>query len=570
MSAAQPLALLLAVLAVPLVLAYLHRRRRVCAKVSSTILFRAIAGEATPRRRALAHPRHLVSLLLMVLALLAGVHAIADIRPEGEHPRDFVVVLDTSTSMGVQLPGRATRLEEAVDRLAETLDRLGPDDRVALVTAGADTTVRVGLTRDRARILDTARAQQPAWCGVPRDAESCAARAESALRIADSMCRRSSHGSILLLSDGVGLTVPSTRCSVRHIPVGRSGPNVGITALAVREADALGLAEVHLQLTATGPAREVEVELRVDENVVDVLSLDVPADGQVERLHRLELPPGDLVTARLRRTEQDVLAADDVAATPRRAGQRVSVLLVAKPRRSFVAEALRLHPRVDLTVIGPHDRPPELLPDLVVLETTYGAGSLPPAPRLAALGTAPEEVGLHERGRFAAPEIVRWSTDDPILRFVDLEGLTLPRARTVEATEGIRSLVDSDEGSLAVTTREGEREVFYLGFAPAESDLVLRVGFVNLMANLVEWATPSGTHELSSNVDGAGPALPAIESRIDPPSRLEGTVSGNLPARNAGWPLWQILVLVALTLVTIEWLLPWVAVRRGDKGGHAP
>lgn len=560
MSAAQPLAFLLAALALPLVLAYLHRRKRIVTKVPSTLLFRAIAGEAMPRRNALAHPRHLVSLLLMVLALLAGVHALADVRADGEHPRDLVVVLDTSTSMGARTPSGSTRLETAVDRLAASLGKLAPDDRVALITMGSATTVRVGLTEDRARILEAARAQRPSWCGRGHDAGGCAAQANAALRIADSMCRRSRDGAIVLFSDGVGLAVPSTRCSVRHIPIGTPGPNVGITALAVREADALGLTEVYLQLTvSTRGAREVEVELRVDDAVVDVVSLDVPYDGQVEHLHRLELPLGERVTAHLRRAGEDVLPADDVAQAPRRAGQRVAVLLVAKTRRSFVAEALRLHPRVDLTIVGPHDRSPDGDHDLLVLETPYLAGALPSTPRLVALGTPAADVGLNERGTFASPEIVRWSVDDPLLRFVDLDALVLPRATTVEPSDQQQALVDSDEGALAVLSQWEGRELLYLGFAPAESDLVLRVGFVNFVANLVEWAAPAG--------DGAGEglsnaALPALESRIDPPPRLANTVTGDLAARGSSSPLWRIFLLLMLGLVTVEWLLPVVAARR--------
>jgi hypothetical protein len=567
MSAAQPLAFLLAALALPLVLGYLHRRKRVRTQVPSIILFRGIAGEATPRRSSLAHPRHLLSLLLMVLALLAAVHAVADVRADAEHPHDFVIVLDTSTSMGAVAPNGQTRLEDAVVRLSDLLAKLAVDDRVALVTMGAQTRVRVGLTRDHARIFDVASAQQPSWCGVEPGASDgprgCAAQAEDALRIADAMCRRSRGGSVVLISDGVGVSIPSTQCPIRHVRVGQAGPNVGITGLAVREADALGLAEIYVQLTATGPGHEVEVELYVDDTVVDVLSLDVPAQGQVERLHRLELPPGEHVTAALRHAGEDVLAADDVARTPRRAGQRVAVMLVAQTRRSFAAEALKLHPRVDLTVIGPHDPPPTRSHDLLVLETSYLAGPIPAARRIVALGTPPEELGLQERGRFAAPEIVRWSVDDPLLRFVDLEGLALPRATTLVQRDTERALIDSDEGVLAALGRWNERDILYLGFAPAESDLVLRVGFVNFIANVVEWAAPAAEarpHEAAGR--GLGAALPPLESRIDPPARLGGTITGTLGMRSSGRRLWQFFVLVALGLMTLEWLLPTFATRR--------
>jgi hypothetical protein len=566
MSAAQPLAFLLAALALPLVLAYLHRRGRLRTTVSSTILFRIIAGETSPRRRSFARPRHLVSLVLMLLALLAGVHAVADVRAEAEQPRDFVVVLDTSTSMATRSLDGRTRLDEAMDRLTKLLSKMTTEDRVALVTTGSEVRIRTGLTGDHARILEIAHAQRIERCVTDREAEDCAAMADRALRVADALCRRSRAGAIMLVSDGVGLSVPDTQCPVHHVSVGRAGPNVGITGLSVREADALGLAEVYLQLTANGSPREAEVELRVDDTVVDVVPLDIPEGGQVEHLHRLELPPGELVVARLRTTAEDVLPDDDVATTPRGAGQRLSVLLVAETPRSFVAEALVLHPRVDLTVIRPDERPKTQGYDLLVLETAYEAGPLPQAPRLAAFGTPPEELGLEERGQFVAPEIVRWSLDHPLLRFVDLGELSLPRARTLVSRESERALVDSDEGILGAVTRWDDREVFYLGFEPSESDLVLRVGFVNLVANIVEWATPppepTSTESPGDAVDPAASALPASESRIDPPARLGGTVSGSLAATRSSRNPWRLLVLAALALIALEWLLPVLFVRR--------
>src|SRR5690606_28454195 len=70
MSLANPWALALLGLALPVVAAYLHRRRRTPLRVPSAILLRVIAGQTTPKSRAMAKPRHLLSLLLVLLALL--------------------------------------------------------------------------------------------------------------------------------------------------------------------------------------------------------------------------------------------------------------------------------------------------------------------------------------------------------------------------------------------------------------------------------------------------------------------------------------------------------------------
>ncbi|HET6581890.1 MAG TPA: VWA domain-containing protein, partial [Nannocystaceae bacterium] len=345
MTAAQPWALAALALAIPIVAAYLHRRRRLSKQVPSVLILRAIAGHSKPTKRAWSRPRHLVSLAFVLLALVGLAVALADLRDDDDAPRDYVVVLDTSASMGAG--GDTTRLAEGVDMLDEALAGLRPGDRVALVTTGAQTLVRVGLTEDRERVLELARAATAAGAGTGT---------AGALRIADAICKGARRGAIVLVSDGVGVDVPTTTCPIEHVGVGRGGPNAGITALSVREADALGLAEIYTVITSElGRPQEIELTLKVDDDIVDVISLDLPAHGDVEKLHRVPLPSGERVTAEIGHLDDDQLAADDRATVVRHGGARVSVLLVAETRLSFAAEALRLHPRVDLRVVGPHD-----------------------------------------------------------------------------------------------------------------------------------------------------------------------------------------------------------------------
>ncbi len=546
MNIAQPLLLAMGLLAIPVVGAYLHRRKRKTKSVPSALIFRSIAGDNTPTRRALATPRHLVSLLVVLVALLTLVVATADLRPSDAPPRDYVVVLDTSASMGAtELDSDRTRLDEARETLTDAVSSLGPGDRLALVTSGAQTVVRIGLTEDHPKVLELAAALVP---------QGSSEAMPQALQIADAMAANE-DARVILLTDGVGVSVPELRASPQVVTVGTSGPNLGINALAVREADALGLAEVYLSVSSDiGSDREVEVVLSVDETIVDVFALTVPSKGAVEKLHRVELPEGERVSATLQNHGDDVLGVDDVATTPRIEGERVRVVLVTRTRVSFTAEALRLHPRVDLRIIGPFDTAPSEAADLLILETDYRAGPLPAAPAVLALGVDPTPFGLELGSRVPAPEIMRWSFDDPLFRFVDMDAIELPRAQTVDLAPGVRSLLDSEQGALAVQTRNDDRDVVYFGFAPHDSDLVLRVGFVNLMANVVEWAAPA------PEPDPALPTaavLPATETLLDPVSAIPGTLHGDFADRPASErPLWRWLAWIALGLLVLEGLLP--------------
>lgn len=549
MNLAQPWALALAVLAIPVVVSYLHRRRRTPLRVPSAMLLRIIAGQTTPKSRAMAKPRHLVSLLLVLLALAGLVAALVDLQRDDEQPRNYIVVLDTSASMGATSPGDpTTRLQQAVARLEESVGKLGQQDRVALVTASDRAVVRVGLTEDHGRVLEVARTQEPGGTSEG---------AASALRIADAMCRANEHAVVVLLTDGVGVSTPDTRCSIEHVPVGRLGPNVGINALSVREADALGLAEVYLAVTADRDAPgELEVELYVDDLLIEVVPLDLPAEGEVKRLLRVPMPPGRRVTARLRDPGTDVLAADDAAWAPRRLGGRVRTLLVTETRLSFTAEALRLHPRVDLSLIGPTDQTPEESFDLVVLEAARPSAALPQASHVVSLGAPATDLGFAIRKEgVTGAEIVRWSFDDPLFRFVSFDEVQVPKANVLEVGEGQTALVDSDLGPLAVASNTADQRRIAFGFLPHETDFVLRVGFVNLVANLVEWAAPAPPAAVGEDAEAF--ALPAIESRIDPPSQIDGTARGEFsgPVRTRMAP-WRLLAWLAAAVLALEWLLP--------------
>ncbi len=544
MTPALPWAFAALALAVPVVAAYLHRRRRTDKRVPSVILLRAIVGASRPTRRAWSRPRHVISLFLVLLALVGLVVALADLRDENDRPRDFVVVLDTSASMAAS--DGTPRLTRAIEAVGSALASLHPGDRVALITTGAQTLVRIGLTEDHTRVLALA---QTAVAGGTSEG------AVRALRLADAICSAGREGSIVLVSDRVGVDVPSTQCPIEHMSVGRDGPNAGIVALSVREADALGLSEVHVGIVSElGREQALELTLRVDDAVVDVLSIDVPARGDVEKLHRVPLPPGKRVSASIAHLREDVLALDDEASVARHGGARVSVLLVAQTRLSFTAEALRLHPRVDLRVIGPQDALGQADQfDLVVLEADYQAGPLPLSPKLVALGTTAAKLGVAGRGEVEAPEILRWSFDHPLFRFVDLQGLDVPTAITLLPNAEQTSLVDTEQGSLALAGRWDGRDMVYVGFAPHESDLVLRVGFVNFVANLVEWAAPP----VPDRDDEHSGVLSSIETRVAPPatpvtaaaSRFAGSTLG-------GAPLWSYLAIAALGALSLEWLLP--------------
>jgi len=511
----HPEALALVVLAVPVVLAYLLRRRLQRRVVSSVLLYRALSRERVASRR-LEWPRHLLSLLAILGALAAVVVALSR-RPEAGSTT-WAVLLDSSASMGALLEsGEQTRMEAALDELEGFL-RSRPEDRVALIST-SPARLQVGATGDPAQVLAVARALVPAGPGEN----------ELALQVVSSLCERAEPPTLLVLSHDIDPT--GLGCPVHRGRLGPVGVNVGITALLVREADALGLAEIYLAVEGDrpGPAR---VELSVDGEVVQTVTM---AGG--ERLLQLALPEGEVVSARL--LGRDALAADDRAEASIRRGQRVRVALFTDRPDGFLASALGAHPRVDRAESGTEV-------DLLVLDGVVPE-PMPTARRVVALGIDPTALGLSPGPRVRRPEVSRWEGEDPLLRYVDLEGLHIERSWVVSEPSGGLALVVSGAGPLSVRAPWRGRELAYFGFGTHESDLGLSIAFAHLVANLVEWAAPGP-------VD---PGAPSSDGLLSPdetsPEELPGA---GLPAAGAQLGWWS-LALVALVLLVAEWVLRW-------------
>ena len=546
MSFTNPWALALLAVAAPLVYAYLFRRSNEKRPVASTILLRAIRDEQPAAQRARAKVRHRVSLALVLAALVLVLVALVGPKPGGGGHR-YVVVLDTSASMGARAAD-GDRLARAAASVASLASRLGHDDELALVVTGAETGVRVPPTRTHADVVAQARA-------IAADGAAGDNRDDAlAFELADGLCRDAKRTTILVLSDGAGLAAPPVRCQVAHVALGAPAENLGISALAARSVDGMGAYDLHVAVASTATEeRDVEVTLTVGGSVVDVLALRVPAGGDAEETVRVTVERGQELTAALGGGAPgrgiDALALDDRATVALPDDAPVSVLLVTSRPRSLLAEVLKLHPRVRLTV-APPDAIPAAPVHLVVLEHDP-AGPLPPAARVVGFGAAPPGAPIALGAAATDLGVVRWDYDAPWFRYVDLREIYIAAAKHVV---GGRAILDSASGPLAATARWEDRELVVIGFGGAQTDLTLRAAFPNLVANLVDWAAPTAATARPVGV------LSAAESHADP-AALPG-VAFAVPGRwsDTRWLL-RLAIVLAIGLLLAEQLWMWRARR---------
>lgn len=551
MNLTNPLALGLVALAAPVVWAYLHRRHLQKQPVSSAILMRVIRDEQPSTQRARSRLRHKISLAMVLAALLFALLALVG-PSSSEPPRRVVVVIDASASMGA-----SSRLPRARAAVAGIVAQLGSRDELALVATGAEAGLLVPPTSRFPDVL--ARLDALVARGAAGDNRDDAL----VFRLADGLCREPARTTVVVISDGAGLAVPPTRCPVAHLPMAGEVDNLGIGALAVRSVDGMGVYDVHVSISSTAKeARKAEVTFLADADpaggnaragiVVEVVTLEVPAGGDLAQTLRLTVEQGRTLTAAL--AGDDGLALDDRATVALPDDGPVSVLLVTSRPRSLMAEVLQLHPRVRLAVAAPGALPADPV-DLIVLEDDPRA-ALPPAPHVFGFGVAPGGAPLALGPAATELSIVRWDYDAPWFRFVDLREVFITTARTVT---GGSSVVDSGSGALASSARWDDRELFVTGFGGDQTDLALRAAFPNLIANLVDWAAPRG----ESPPPPIG-VLSAAESHAAP--RLDA-LPGEVYAAQAGWAddgrLLRYGLALAVLLLCAEQLL---TMRRKGKG----
>jgi len=123
---------------------------------------------------------------------------------------------------------------------------------------------------------------------------------------------------------------------------------------------------------------------------------------------------------------------------------------------------------------------------------------------------------------------------------------------------GGESVVDTEAGALVAKAAWGDRELVVTGFAIDETDLVLRAAFPNLVANLVDWATPAG----AAPKGPTSGVLASAESHVTP-RPIAGTAATAAATTGSRWPrIAQILAVLAIALLLGEQALALLRRRR--------
>lgn len=473
-----PLALLLGLLAVPIIVLYMLRLRRREVRVSSTLLWQTLMRDRAANAPWQKLRRNL--LLFLQLAILAAL-VLALARPYLPTPSavtgNVVVLLDGSASMQAA-DGSPTRFDNARDEAARLVNGLGGDARMTLILAGRTPRVLAAATADKAelrRALDTAVA------------DSAPADWSAAFALASGAVQGFEDARVVLISDG-GLPddLPPLPVALVYLPVGSSGENLALTALATRDAE-LG-PQLFASVANTGSREQSAIlSIDVDEVLFDSQRLTIPA-GESRSVTWDLAPDTAVIAATLSGQSDDALPVDDRAWTVPAGDVQTEALLVTEGNL-FLEQLFRVLPGIT-AVTAPPDSDLITEPfDLVVFDGVALPDELPAGDMLI-VNPQPGANGglLGVTGTFSDTVAVRLA-DSPLLTFVDWRTVSIREAQAVDAPWA-DVLVAAEGGPLVLAGERDGQRIAVLTFDLRQSDLPLQIAFPILMANIMGWLSP--------------------------------------------------------------------------------
>lgn len=601
MNLAFPAALWLLALVPLIVLLYMLRARRQNVPISSVLLW-----QRARRELAMQFPiRRLERNLLLLLQLMAAALAILALaQPQLTIPAAAstatVLVMDTSASM--QATDIApSRFEVArTEALGWLVRRGGP---VMVVEAGAVPRVLTPFT-DRPAVTAALMRLRPIDGPARLDQAVALAVAQ---RPAQSRSFAAGVGrpQVIVFTDRAG----SPAQGVTYRVIGRSSRNVGI--IGIRTEGSADTTHAVIQIKNAGPSPET-------------VSLTVFLDDRRLLPRTLLLPPGGTTGVPLVVTGQGTLRAqidlrDDLAID----NTAYAVAGAPPPRVVVIGE----HDRVleaalaaaPVQVAATRNVTAEALAaaDVVILNHTPPT-DLPPGNYLL-FGTTASNLPVAVDGVVRGPQVLRWKSSHPVMRYVNLGGVQIGEALALRPRAG-EVLAEGEVPLIWATEFEGVRAIV-VGFTLQQSDLPLQVAFPIFLSNALTWlggvgqtyqagrpviiparedreALVSGPAGMAMTVPASGgrfviPSLdragiytlragrreirlavnPAPEETEIAPVTSSATTGDSAPTvavQERGVDLWPLLLLLALGVLVAEWLLWLRELPRVEFGKSRP
>jgi hypothetical protein len=494
---------LLALAGLLLVVFLLRGRRR---RVPSSLFFivRRLADRLSVANRRLRLRRRVARALFAAAAVATAVAGLAPHTVSNARPLRELVIVDLSPSLGTS-EGGAPRMRGLRQHLDRYLEQLQEQDTVLLVSAGPQAASTPAL---RGRAVRAAAAQLD-YADAPADVAG-------AVRLAAALAREQPFDHVLLFTDRPGRwerpesAADTGALAPRIVTFGAAVPNAGIEAFDL-EPDPLTPAafDVYLRVSCPGArlaqgTRPLTLTLLNNDRVLQQLRRECAPGVPQEVL--LEDVPLERGQAEVRLDPGDAYPGDDRVMAGVSDAPAAKVVLVS-PGNRFLRAALEALPGVEVELRSPAEPLPQDPRAIYVFDGTVPRGAIPDK----ALFVQPDQQldTLQVQTWRTYPERIDEEADDPLLRGVDLEGLTVKSLVAYAAAPGYRVAATADGWPLILARGEGGRRWVVFAFNPAETNLVYTAAFPVLIANTVRWLALFAAGERPFSRVGEAVFLPA-------------------------------------------------------------
>jgi hypothetical protein len=529
----------------PLLALYILRLRRPKRRVASTLLW---TRQVEDLRANSLFQRMRVSWLLLLQIIAVALVALALAQPQADlgivESGRVVLLIDRSASMGVEDADGRSRLDAAKREAHERVDALfgagffSQAPEVMVVAIAREATVLSPFSTIAARAHDAIDAIEATDETTTLAEALDVARSFMEVPNPDKQGAPQESGVTLeLWSDGriadVDRCVVKAGESLRYHPMGSpTARNAGVAGAGVsRLAGNPDEVAVFARIMNWDEAPlHSDVELWVDGTLRAVLpqGVDVPAAG--EDPSRKTWLPGEIRVSFPSVTvkpdgivEVRLVAVDDQPADNRMAmvaapAAAARVLLVGAS--SIVRGVVEALPVKSVDAVSAEEFTTRVAAqpswvdafDVIVLDGA-SPSSLPPSRYLVLGGTVPFE-GLNPYGDKSDVSMRSVQTAHPLMRFVNLDELGVARAVAYSPASDVETVVEGSDGPLVMTLARGGGQAVVVAFNPLDSNWPFQRGFVNFMANAVEFLAASGREA----------ALPTIMPGDTQPIRLPSGV----------------------------------------------
>jgi len=397
---------------------------------------------------------------------------------------NMILVIDASASMKTR-SGSGIRFDLARQKALQLIEKREPGQKIMIVEAGKKPVLKTGFIDNSSQAQKLIKELQPS---------DAAAHLESAIYLALSFVDPAKEDLLYLISDGAGQDFSASvknHPKIRTIVISGGEHNVAITKFEFRQQiDHSDSYEFMLEIKNFDLAPvEFSIRLTIDRAVL--FENVIRFDAQEKKM--LIIPYSGLISGVARATLEidDDLTVDNRAYLSLNAAKEIWVLLVSKGNH-FLEKLLAAYPNFKVNSVKeiiPSSWPQQTARhDIVIVDRM----DFPETDRgnFLLIDAYSPSIPLIKTGRVRLPEILTWDRKSPLMANVNLSGLIVEEAATLQADPQLQPVVASARTGLMYTFEENGLRGVLIGFDFTRSDLPLKVAFPVMMSNIFNWLNP--------------------------------------------------------------------------------